>query len=80
MRISPWVLAFLLLALPLFALAQPEGAESPEPESQVEGEGEQPAGTLADDEDTAEAPVPVQEFRPSEEIMADTELTLPADI
>lgn len=80
MRISPLVLAFLLLALPWFALAQPERTESPEPESQVEGEGEQQRGTSADSEDPAEEPAPVREFRPTEEIMADTELTLPADI
>lgn len=80
MRISPLVLAFLLLVLPSFALAQPEDAASPEPESQVEDEGKQQTGASATGENTDEEQAPVREFRPTEEIMADTELTLPADI
>ncbi len=82
---SKSLLCLLVLTVsPLLAQEEGAGGETPRQEIQkpVAAESKSP-DTKADDSKTAESKTPSKagaNFQPSEEIMADTMLTLPADI
>lgn len=76
MRISMLVFVGFVILSPAFAQDRenaPDPAETPEPT-------EAPAVNENNNADTKAPTKPAADFQPSEEIMADTMLTLPADI
>lgn len=79
MRTRALVAVLLATLLQSYTQAQPD-SETSQIEPPAPREGDKQPDSLSEPDPGPAAPKPAAEFQPSEEIMADTMLTLPADI